>query len=166
VIGGSDLHDSSDNSFTGNIARSNANVGFAFGNGASSNRLSGNVASDNGSHGFAFSSVSDIDSSYDHANGNGDFGFSLDTCAASSFSHDVALDNENGFVGRASTGNLFSNDVANHNQGFGLDLYDDSSGNTVTKSVAHANPFADAADSDPPGANTWFDNSFGTTRLP
>jgi len=69
-------------------------------------------------------------------------------------------------VARASSGNLFSHDVANHNQGFGFDLYDGSSGNTVTKSVAHANPFADAADFDPPGANTWVDNSFGTTPLP
>jgi parallel beta-helix repeat protein len=88
VIGGSDLHDSSDNSFTGNIALSNRNVGFFFGNGASSNRLRGNVASDNGSHGFAFSSVSDILSGYDHATGNGEVGFSLDTCGASSFSHE------------------------------------------------------------------------------
>jgi parallel beta-helix repeat protein len=166
AIAGSDLHDSSDNSFTGNIALSNRYDGFFFGDGASSNRLRGNVASDNGSHGFAFSSVSDILSGYDHATGNGEVGFSLDTCGASSFSHDVALDNEHGFVALASTGSLFSQDVANHNQGFGFELYGGSSGNTVTRSVAHANPFADAADFDPPSANTWVDNSFGTTFLP
>jgi hypothetical protein len=32
--------------------------------------------------------------------------------------------------------------------------------------VAHDNPFADAADFNPAGANTWIDNSFGTTILP
>jgi trimeric autotransporter adhesin len=155
-----------DNTFIDNRAVDNENSGFAFANGASSNRLSGNAASGNRSHGFAFISVSAIDSSDDQATGNGDNGFWLDSSASSSFSHDLSLNNEHGFVVRASTGNLFSQDVANHNQGFGFDLYDGSSGNTVTKCVAHANPFADAADFDPAGANTWLDNSFGTTFLP
>jgi parallel beta-helix repeat protein len=155
-----------DNTFIDNRAVDNENSGFAFANGASSNRLSGNAATGNAFQGFVFFAVSDIVSSYDHATGNGGFGFWLDTSSASSFSHDVAVDNEHGFVVFASTGSLFSQDVANHNAGFGFDLYGGSSGNTVTHSVAHANPFADAADFDPPGANTWVDNSFGTTFLP
>jgi parallel beta-helix repeat protein len=166
LVAGSDQHDSSGNSFTDNIARSNANSGFAFGNGASSNRLSGNIASGNGSHGFAFTTVSGIASTNDQAKRNGDFGFFVDTSTTSSFTHDLSSDNEHGFVVQASNGNVFSSDVANHNRGFGFNLFGASSGNTVEDSVAHANAFADAADFDPAGANTWVDNSFGTAFLP
>ena len=101
-----------------------------------------------------------------HATGNGAIGFSLDTSSASSLSHDVAVDNQHGFIVLASSGSLFSQDVANHNEGFGFELYGGSTANTVTHSVAHANPLADAPDFDPPGANTWVDSSFGTTSLP
>jgi len=69
-------------------------------------------------------------------------------CVGDSETLVVALDNKHGFVAFASTGNLFSQDVANHNWGFGFDRYGGSRGNTVTHSVAHANPFADAADFD------------------
>jgi hypothetical protein len=43
---------------------------------------------------------------------------------------------------------VFSQDVANRNEGFGFGLCGGSTGNSDTHSVAHANPFADAADFD------------------
>jgi parallel beta-helix repeat protein len=167
AVVGSELRNSFRNSFTANVASNNANSGFAIGNGASWSRLSGNVATNNASNGFIFGHVTGIVSEHDQARSNGDQGFILiDSTTASSLTHDVSLDNEHGFIAAGSSGNLFSQDVANNNHGFGFGLVEGSSGNTVSQSVAHNNPFADAADFNPAGANTWINNSFGTTFLP
>jgi parallel beta-helix repeat protein len=167
AVGGSELRNSFRNSFTANVASDNGLDGFAVGNGASSSRLSGNVATSNASNGFIFAHVTGIVSEHDRASSNGDQGFILlDSTRASSLTHDVSLDNEHGFIAAESSGNFFSQDVANNNLGFGFGLVQGSSGNTVSQSVAHNNPFVDAADFNPAGANTWIDNHFGTTFLP
>jgi len=167
AVGGSELRNSFRNSFTANVASDNALDGFAVGNGASSSRLSGNVATNNASNGFIFAHVTGVVSEHDRASSNGDQGFILlDSTTASSLTHDVSLDNEHGFIAAESSGNRLSQDVANNNHGFGFGLVEGSSGNTVLQSVGHNNLFADAADFNPAGANTWTDNSFGTTFLP
>jgi parallel beta-helix repeat protein len=154
------------NRFTANVALNNANNGFNFGDGTFSNSLDHNTASGNAAHGFAFDSVSRFVSEHDEAIGNGAFGFSLFRTTASSFTHDVSHDNQNGFVAAQSAGNTFVQDVANHNGDFGFVLYDGATANTVERSVAHANPVADATDDAVFGANSWIHNSFGTSFIP
>jgi parallel beta-helix repeat protein len=166
VVAGSQLRNSFRNSFTANVASDNALNGFVVGNGAASARLNANIANGNASQGFLFTDVSDVLSQHDQAQGNGNNGFLLNAVSASTLTHDLAIGNEHGFITFGSSGNLFSQDVANNNHGFGFGLTDGSSGNTVSQSVAHNNPFADAADFNPAGANTWTDNSFGTTFRP
>jgi nitrous oxidase accessory protein len=167
LVSGSDLRSSLRNSFTANVASDNAFNGFVVASGASSSRLSKNIATNNASNGFIFVHATGTVSEHDWASSNGDQGFILvDSTTASSLTHDVSLGNEHGFIAAESSGNLFSQDVANNNQGFGFGLVGGSTGNTVSQSVAHNNPFADAADFNPAGANTWIDNSFGTTFLP
>jgi len=165
VVAGSQLRNSFRNSFTANVASDNAINGFVVGNGAAAARLNENIANGNGSQGFVFVDVSDVLSQHDQAKGNGDSGFFLDAATASSLTHDVSLDNEHGFIVAGSSGNRLSQDVANNNQGLGLGLLEGSTGNTVSQSVGHNN-LLDAADFNPAGANTWIDDSFGTTFLP
>jgi parallel beta-helix repeat protein len=167
------VYDSSGDTVVRNVANDNP-VGFFFYHLAGST-LSGNAASRNVESGFALYDSSDNSLTQNVANNNlgqydedGNsigYGFYLRRAENTTLKRNTA--NGNGSVGfyilDVSTNNKLGLNVANHNAYFGFQLDIGAIANSVTRCTGHANGTADASDENPPLANSWSGNIFGTT---
>ena len=103
---------------------------------------------------------------YDHnvAMRHSSEGFLVMYSSGVTLTNNVSNNNLSGFVlYYFANSNTLTRNVANSNDTWGFRITNDSTGNTISRSIAHANGSFDATDEAPPGSNTWTNNNFGTT---